>query len=215
MGRNGAGKTTLMRVFAGAMTPTHGSITVGGVNIHRDAQTRLEHRARLGWVPQGATLPRNMTAGDFMRYAAWLQRVHVRDSDTAVRDALKASGSLELRDRRIGRMSGGERQRIVLAASLVANPSLILLDEPTVGLDPAQREAYLDNIRMLGRNATVVYSTHLVDDVERIAEHVVLLDCGEVAFARTREAVASSAASLGDALRSAVVNTADRNLGQR
>lgn len=177
VGRNGAGKTTLLRSLCGLLPTRRGSILVDGRDPRDGGGAGRDLRAELGWMPQDARLPRRVRVVDIVRYAAWLRRV---SGDVEVGEALDAVDLTERAECRIGQLSGGQQRRAALACAIVGRPAVLLLDEPTVGLDPEQRDHFLRMIKQLSRDRTVVVSTHLIEDVLGVADHVVGLSEGEV-----------------------------------
>jgi ABC-2 type transport system ATP-binding protein len=182
LGPNGAGKTTLMRVLATAIVPDSGTVTVLG----QDPLTpkgRQRVRRRLGYLPQDPGLYPGFTAFAFVDYVAILKELTDRGArHSAVREMLDQVGLAEQRGRRIRALSGGMRRRVALAAALVGDPDFVVLDEPTVGLDPQQRLRFRELIAEMGRDRTVVLSTHLTDDVAALCGRVIVLDHGTVRF---------------------------------
>lgn len=213
LGRNGAGKTTFMRVLAGVQRPTAGELAADDRRVDGSRQDRARYLSALGWVPQGPGYPGGMRADRFVEYAAWLRRVPSERRRIAATDALEACHAGELAGHRLGSLSGGERQRVILASAIVGGPRFLLLDEPTVGLDPAQRENYLGLLRRLGATSTILYSTHLVDDVVRTATRVLVLDQGRISHDLSGPDLAAPAEELGERLRRAVIDSTDRNTG--
>lgn len=211
LGRNGAGKTTLMRILAGVQRPTSGLITTSNGRLYRSKKDSVRHLSTLGWVPQGPGYPGTMRAENFVDYAAWLKKVGTTQRQAAVSQALERCNADSLKKRPIKSLSGGERQRVILASAIVGNPRFLLLDEPTAGLDPAQRESYLALLRELSETTTVLYSTHLVDDVVRTATRVLVLDNGRISDDISGQALTVSSSELGDRLRLAVIESSDRN----
>ena len=185
LGPNGAGKTTLLRMLATVLAPDAGELRVLGRDPGDPAQ-RLEIRRRLGYLPQDPGYQRGFTAFEFVDYVAilkeWTQR---RDRHDEVRRVLSLVGLDEVRDRKIRALSGGMRRRVGLAQALIGNPDLLILDEPTVGLDPEQRLRFRDLISRAGEGRTVLLSTHLTDDVAAICRQVVVIAAGRTVFAGT------------------------------
>lgn len=180
VGVNGAGKTTLMRVVAGVVLPSAGSVERQGIDIHTDSDSLRQHRQELGWLPQEPGLPPRMTVSDLVSYAAWLKRVDPVERGQKVSDALGHVDLIQIRDRRLGRMSGGQRRRAALAAALVGSPNLLLLDEPTNGLDPLQRDQFLNMVRVLAVEASVLVATHLLEDLALVADRWAALQEGKI-----------------------------------
>jgi ABC-2 type transport system ATP-binding protein len=185
LGPNGAGKTTLLRIIATAIAPDHGDLTVLG-HDPRTGSGRLAIRRRLGYLPQQPGFHPNFTAFEFVDYVAILKELtHRRDRHGEVRRVLGAVGMESHRGRKLKSLSGGMRQRVALAAALIGNPALLILDEPTVGLDPEQRLRFRELVAELGEASTVVLSTHQTEDVMTLCQHVIVLDRGTVRFEGT------------------------------
>lgn len=184
LGPNGAGKSTLLNLLATALPVQQGSFRLGGLDSAAAGDVdRL--RRQLGVVPQQLGLYPGFTCADFVRYVAWLRRVPPATVDERITGALARVDLLPRRDDRIATLSGGMRQRLSLAQALVNDPQVLILDEPTVGLDPQQRHLYRQHLRAAATRATVVLSTHLVEDVAALGGDVLVLDEGRVLFAGT------------------------------
>ena len=182
LGPNGAGKTTLLRILATALAADHGELTVLG-HDPRTGPGRLAVRRRLGYLPQSPGFHPNFTAFEFVDYVAILKELtHRRDRHEEVRRVLDTVGLDGQRGKRIKALSGGMRQRVAVAAALIGNPELLILDEPTVGLDPEQRMRFRELIAGLGEGRAVLLSTHQTEDVLTLCQHVVVLDHGAVKF---------------------------------
>jgi ABC-2 type transport system ATP-binding protein len=182
LGPNGAGKTTLLRIVATALVPDGGELTVFGADP-RTGAGRLAVRRRLGYLPQNPGFHPGFTAFEFVDYVAILKELtdrRVRHDE--VRRVLDAVGLADQRGKRIRSLSGGMRQRVVLAAALVGDPDLLVLDEPTAGLDPEQRLRFREVVAELGEGRTVLLSTHQTEEVMALCQHVVVLDHGAVRF---------------------------------
>jgi ABC-2 type transport system ATP-binding protein len=182
LGPNGAGKTTLLRIVATAMVPDQGVLTVLGTDP-RTGPGRLQVRRRLGYLPQDPGFHANFTAFAFVDYVAILKELtdrRVRHEE--VRRVLADVGLDDQRGKKIKALSGGMRQRVALAAALVGNPDLLVLDEPTVGLDPEQRLRFRELIAGLGEGRTVLVSTHQTEEVMLLCQRVIVLDRGAVRF---------------------------------
>jgi ABC-2 type transport system ATP-binding protein len=185
LGPNGAGKTTLLRLFATVLAPDSGELRLLGRDPTDGAQ-RLEIRRRLGYLPQDPGYQRGFTAFEFIDYVAILKEwTHRRDRHDEVRRVLGLVGLDEVRDRKIRALSGGMRRRVGLAQALIGDPDLLILDEPTVGLDPEQRLRFRDLVSQAGEGRTVLLSTHLTDDVAAICGHVVVIAAGRTLFSGT------------------------------
>jgi ABC-2 type transport system ATP-binding protein len=178
VGANGAGKTTTFRMLLGLAHPTEGRIEVCGIDVARDP---IGVRARLGYMPEHDCLPLDQTAADVVATFGELSGLPARASRQRASDILDLVGLDEARFRPIGGFSTGMRQRTKLAQALVGDPDLVLLDEPTAGLDPLGREDMLALVARLGSfGISVLMATHLLDDVPRVCDHVVMIDGGSL-----------------------------------
>jgi len=186
LGPNGAGKTTLMRILSCFLTPTRGTALLNGCSIADDSRGV---RRALGYLPEAVPLPPEMRVGEYLTYRAALKAIARDKRRAAVDDAVAIAGLADRRKQIIGTLSRGYRQRVGLADALLARPPILILDEPTVGLDPNQiRETHV-LIRELARERAVLLSTHILSDVEALAGRVVILDHGKVKAADTPAAL--------------------------
>jgi ABC-2 type transport system ATP-binding protein len=179
LGPNGAGKSTLLKILMGLMRPSSGEATLMGLDCHRD---RLAIRARVGYVSENETLIPGLSAVEFVALAGELSGMRRGDSHRRAHEILAHLGVEESRYRKIETLSTGVRQRVAMAQALVTDPDLLILDEPTNGLDPSGRRAMLDLIRRLHLEfgKSVVLSSHLLDDVDRVCDSVMILRAGRV-----------------------------------
>ena len=179
LGPNGAGKSTAIKLFLGLIRPSSGSAEVLGEKPYES----VESRARLGYMPEHEALPNNVTASEFLMHMAQVSGLPPAHARTRAAEILRHVGLDEERYRRIGEYSTGMRQRVKLAQALVHDPVLVLLDEPTAGLDPGGREEMLDLITRTGHDfgISIMLSTHLMGDIERSADRVIVLENGRVA----------------------------------
>jgi ABC-2 type transport system ATP-binding protein len=177
VGANGAGKTTLISLMLGLLRPSKGSIRVLGLDPDRDGPAL---RAQIGYGPERNVLPDDLRAYDFVRHLAEVKGLPRDEARTRASDSLYLVGLGEERFRALGTMSTGQRQRAKLAQAIAADPRLIVLDEPTDGLDPVQREEMLNLIVQIHRDfgIDVVLSSHVLEEVERACDHVIALDRG-------------------------------------
>src|SRR5205085_3110770 len=178
VGANGAGKTTLFRLLLGLARPTEGAVEVCGRRMTADP---VAARARLGYMPEHDCLPLDQSAADVVATLGELSGLPARAARQRASEVLDLVGLDEARFRPVGGFSTGMRQRVKLAQSLVADPELALLDEPTAGLDPTGREEMLPLVaRLASFGISVLLATHLLDDVARVCDHVVMLDAGRL-----------------------------------
>jgi ABC-2 type transport system ATP-binding protein len=181
LGPNGAGKTSLLRMLATVIRPTSGRIRL----LDRDPAVAAQRRAirrRLGYVPQQLGYYPSFTVVEFVEYFALLKEVPAAEVPRAVATAVERVGLGDKAKARMRTLSGGMLRRAGIAQAIVNNPELLLLDEPTAGLDPEQRVAFRGLLRDLGQTATVVVSTHLVEDVGAACTQVALMDGGRIVF---------------------------------
>jgi ABC-2 type transport system ATP-binding protein len=177
LGPNGAGKSTTLRMLTGYLTPSAGNIRVGGVDAVRDP---IAARRFIGYMPESVPLYREMRVDEYLRYRARLKgvkRAHVKDR---VKAALELASISDVRDRIIGQLSKGYRSRVGLADALVADPPLLVLDEPTAGLDPNQIRQVRDLIRGMAGEKTVLLSTHILPEVESTCGRVLIINKGHL-----------------------------------
>ena len=185
LGPNGAGKTTLLRVLATVSAPDSGSVDALGLDP-RHTDQRLDLRGRLGYMPQEPGFHARFTAFEFVDYVAILKELHQRRArHEEVRRVLELVGLGAMRGKQIKALSGGMRRRVALAQALLGDPDLLVLDEPTAGLDPEQRLRFRELVSRLGEGRTVVLSTHQTEDVVALARHVMVLHLGRLRFAGT------------------------------
>ena len=185
LGPNGAGKTTLLRVLATVSAPDAGSVLALGLDPRR-ADARLDLRGRLGYLPQEPGFHARFTAFEFVDYVAILKELHQRHArHEEVRRVLDLVGLGDVRRKRIKALSGGMRRRVALAQALLGDPDLLVLDEPTAGLDPEQRLRFRELVGQLGEGRTVLLSTHQTEDVVALCHQVLVLHLGQLRFAGT------------------------------
>jgi ABC-2 type transport system ATP-binding protein len=177
LGPNGAGKTTTMRMITGFLAATSGKVRVAGLEVERDP---LAVRARIGYLPENVALYPEMRVDEYLRYRAAVEgvpRAAVRERVDSVSERCMVG---DVRRQLIGTLSKGYRQRVGLAAALVHRPPVLILDEPTVGLDPRQIVKIRELITELGRDHTVILSTHILPEVEQVCRRVLIIDDGKI-----------------------------------
>ena len=183
LGPNGAGKTTLLRIVATSIAADSGHLRLLDRDPHASHGDLTEIRRHLGYLPQELGYPGDMTVFGFVEYVAVLKEWNDRDSRSReVRRAIDLVGLGELAAKKIGKLSGGQRRRVGLAQSLLGDPRILVLDEPTTGLDPAQRADLRRTLSVVGGQCAVLLSTHQTEDVAALCERVVVLAGGTVRF---------------------------------
>lgn len=183
LGPNGAGKTTLLRLVATAMPPSAGRIVVCGQDTTATVAGRTQARRSLGYLPQEVSFPRGMTVFGFLDYVGVLKEWSARHDRH--REVARVLELVDLRDRarkRISVLSGGQRRRLALAQALLGRPELLVLDEPTTGLDPEQRASLRATLSACADRGTVLLATHQTEDVAALCDRVIVLDGGRVVY---------------------------------
>ena len=178
LGPNGAGKSTLMRTIATLQSPDSGSIIFNGIDIFENP---MALRKILGYLPQSFGVYPKMSAEDLLQYFAKLKGIASKtDRDTIVKEVLEITNLYDVKNKYVAGYSGGMKQRFGIAQLLLNNPKLIIVDEPTAGLDPAERNRFLNVLREVGTNSTVIFSTHIVDDVKELCNEMAILNGGRI-----------------------------------
>ncbi len=186
LGPNGAGKSSTLRILAGFLGPTSGSVKVGG---HDVVEESFEARRSIGYMPESVPLYPEMRVVEYLRFRAELKRVPRARRPDHVDEAMRKAGVVEVAHKRIGHLSKGYRQRVGLADAVVARPPIVILDEPTAGLDPNQIREARALVRELGRDHTVIVSTHILSEVETCATRVLLLHRGKLVAEGTTDEI--------------------------
>jgi gliding motility-associated transport system ATP-binding protein len=182
LGPNGAGKTTTMRILSGYMPPTTGVARVAGFDV---VDQSLEVRKRVGYLPETVPLYPDMTVFDYLKYMGDLR--HIKNVEDRVDDVLEIVHMEERADGYISNLSKGMRQRIGLAQALLHEPEVLILDEPTIGLDPKQIREVRDLIREIGQQRTVLLSTHILSEAQQVCDRVLIIDRGKIVVEDTPE----------------------------
>ena len=180
LGTNGAGKTTLMRMLCGILQPTSGTITFDGIDVSEEG-----YRAVLGYLPQDFGYYPEFTAIDFLIYMAALKGLPKPSAKRRANELLELVGLEDMGRKKIKTFSGGMKQRLGIAQALLNNPKLLILDEPTAGLDPKERVRFRNLIGQLGKDSIVLLSTHIVSDIEHIADEVLMMKDGNLIYSGT------------------------------
>lgn len=183
LGPNGAGKSSLMRTIATLQKPDKGTAYFGDIDILRD---QMSLRKVLGYLPQEFGVYPNMSANELLHYFAQLKGIaSSEERNKIVKEVLEITNLWNVRNKSVSGYSGGMKQRFGIAQLLLNNPKLIIVDEPTAGLDPAERQRFLNVLRELGTNHTVIFSTHIVDDVRELCHELAIMNGGKVLYRGT------------------------------
>lgn len=184
LGPNGAGKSTTMNMITGFIEPTEGQITINGNDISKKPK---KAKRQIGYMPENVPLYYELTVKEFVKYMAELKFVKRQERKQEVEKVLEETGLTEVQNKLIKNLSRGYKQRVSLAGALVGNPDVIILDEPTVGLDPKQITEIRNLIKELGKKHTVILSTHILSEVSQICERVVIINKGKIVAIDTPE----------------------------
>jgi len=192
LGPNGAGKTTTMRILTGYFPATRGNARVAGYDVFTDS---LEARRRIGYVPENVPLYTDMVVRNYLAFVADIHGVPRAERSARIDRTIRDAGIQEVRNRIVGKLSKGYRQRVGLAQALIHDPEVLVLDEPTVGLDPRQIVDILDLIKGLAGKRTVILSTHRLEDVEHTCQKVTIIKEGRIVAADSLENLMAQAES--------------------
>ena len=178
LGPNGAGKSTLMRTIATLQSPDSGEINFNDIDVLKD---QLSLRKILGYLPQSFGVYPKMSAEELLNYFALLKGIsNKKEREPLIEKLLEITNLTDVRKKNVSGYSGGMKQRFGIAQLLLNNPQLIIVDEPTAGLDPAERQRFLNVLREVGTNSTVIFSTHIVDDVKELCNDMAILNGGRI-----------------------------------
>ena len=189
LGPNGAGKSTLLNILTGSLQADAGQVRWNGTEI---AKIPLDYRKILGYAPQHQGLYEEFTANRFLWYLAALKGIPKKEAAKEIQEVLQVVGLSDQQNRRLGTFSGGMKQRILIAQALLGNPQLLILDEPTAGLDPQERIHIRNFISRISANRIVILATHVVQDIAGIAKEIILLGNGKVRMQGTPDEICSS-----------------------
>ena len=184
LGPNGAGKTTTMNMITGFIEPTEGEIVINGFDVVKKSK---KAKKQIGYMPEGVPLYTELTVREFVNYMADLKEVKSKDKKQMVDKVLEETGLKDVQSKLIRNLSRGYKQRVSMAGALVGNPKVIILDEPTVGLDPKQITEIRNLIKELGKKHTVILSSHILPEVSQICERVIIINHGKIVAIDTPE----------------------------
>lgn len=184
LGANGAGKTTFMRMVCGILEPTSGTVSFDGIDVGDE-----EYRAVLGYLPQDFGYYPNFTAWDFLMYMSALKGFDKRSAKSRIQELLEFVSLSEVSKKKIKTYSGGMKQRLGIAQALINSPKILVMDEPTAGLDPKERVRFRNVIEGLGKESIVILSTHIISDIEHIADNILFMKDGKIIFNSPREEI--------------------------
>lgn len=177
LGPNGAGKSTTMNILTGYLAPTEGTVTIDGTDIQKEPE---EAKKKIGYLPEIPPLYTEMTVEEYLKFAAELKKIPRAERKEQVEQVMEMTQITDMRGRLIRNLSKGYRQRVGLAQAILGNPEVIILDEPSVGLDPKQIIEIRDLIRKLGENHTVILSSHILSEVSAVCDHIMIISHGQL-----------------------------------
>ena len=185
LGSNGAGKSTTMNILCGALNPTEGNVFVGGIDMRKEPK---KAKRLIGFLPQMAPLYMDLTVDEYMVYCACLRKMEKSDIRPAVTAAKERCGIAHFSNRLIRNLSGGYRQRVGIAQAIVHRPQLVVLDEPTNGLDPNQIIEVRALIREIAADRVVIFSSHILSEIQVLCKEIKMIENGQIVFSDTMEA---------------------------
>lgn len=186
LGPNGAGKSTTMNMITGYLSSTEGSVLIDGIDILEDP---VHAKAKLGYLPEVPPLYSDMTVEEYLRFACELKKVPAAKQKESVEQLVKLARIKDVQKRLIVNLSKGYKQRVGLAAALAGNPDVLILDEPTAGLDPKQIMEFRDLIKALSKNHTIIISSHILAEIQAICDRVIIINHGRIMATDTPEAL--------------------------
>lgn len=207
LGPNGAGKSTLMQLLVAAQKPTSGTILLNNTPL---AQCERQLKSSLGYLPQNFGLYNELTIEQFLDYMAALK--HISNSKKAIQEVLEATNLQDLNRARIRTLSGGQRQRVGIAQALLGNPSFLIFDEPTVGLDPEERLNFRNLFSHIAEERLVLLSTHIIEDIHSVSSQLIVIHQGEIRFLGTATELIQQ--TNGETLENAYLSLIHKNLSK-
>lgn len=184
LGPNGAGKSTTMNIITGYIAPTSGQILIDGIDMEKKPEKAKE---KIGYLPEIPPLYQDLRVREYLEFVAELKKVSRKERDAAVHDTMKKTKISEVSERLIRHLSKGYRQRVGLAGALLGNPDILVLDEPTVGLDPGQIIEMRDLIRELSKDHTVLLSSHIMQEISAVCDEIIIINQGKMIVTDTPE----------------------------
>ncbi len=187
LGPNGAGKTTTMKILTCFMRPTSGSVTIGGVDIYDNS---LEIKRKIGYLPENNPLYYDMTVREYLSYIAAIKEISKSEIGSAVNTVSQKCALNDVLGKKIGTLSKGYKQRVGISQAIITNPQILILDEPTSGLDPNQIVEIRELIKELGKEKTVILSTHILSEVETTCNRLIIINNGKIVADGTKDDIA-------------------------
>ncbi len=195
LGPNGAGKSTTMNIITGYISATEGTVTINGLDVYEEPE---EVKKMIGYLPEFPPLYPDMTVKEYLYFAADIKKVKKAGKDKMIAEAMEATKITPVANRLIKHLSKGYKQRVGLAQAILGDPELIILDEPTVGLDPKQIIEIRDLIRKLSKNHTIILSSHIMQEVSAVCDTILIIDRGKLVVADTPENLIRHFGNTGD-----------------
>ena len=184
LGSNGAGKTTTLNIISGYSEPEKGRVLINGIDVNKEGKKAKQD---LGYMPENIPLYQDLTVKEYLNFICDLKKVKKQDKEKEIEDIIARTGLESVKDRLIKNISRGYKQRVSFAGAIVGNPNVVILDEPTVGLDPKQIKEIRELIRALKNDHCVIFSSHILSEVQNICDRVVIIDNGEIIAEGTPE----------------------------
>tara|TARA_R110000850_G_scaffold22504_1_gene66624 strand:- start:1441 stop:2391 length:951 start_codon:yes stop_codon:yes gene_type:complete len=197
LGPNGAGKSTTMRMVTGYLPPSQGKVTIGGADIE---ENEIEAKSKIGYLPEAAPLYSDMTVESFLRFAAEMRGVPAKELKAAVDKVITTTSLEPVRHQSVDTLSKGYRHRTCFAQSIIHDPEVLILDEPTDGLDPNQKHEIRQLIRRMGEDKAILFSTHILEEVEAACTRAIIIDRGRIIADGTPEELKARSTNAGSVL---------------
>jgi ABC-2 type transport system ATP-binding protein len=185
LGSNGAGKSTTMNIICGVLNQSEGEVFIGGINIQKDP---IEAKKHIGFLPQVAPLYLDLTVREYLEYTAQLRLMEAGKIPPALEEVMSRCGITHVQNRLLKNLSGGYRQRVGLAQAIIHKPALVILDEPTNGLDPVQITEVRNLIKEIAHEHTVILSSHILSEIQLLCEEIIMIEQGQLVFSDSMDA---------------------------